>query len=82
MRIQRMGSFVRTGPRGNTGSAVYYSTLSLMAYLYPGDQHRKQRKMLNPAFSIAHIRQLSKDIHHSLRKSSCSFIWQFLYFMR
>ncbi|KAG6864977.1 hypothetical protein C0991_005846 [Blastosporella zonata] len=26
----------------------------------PGDQHKKQRKMLSPVFSIAHMRQMSK----------------------
>ena len=27
--------------------------------LISGDQHRKQRKMLNPVFSIAHMRRMS-----------------------
>jgi hypothetical protein len=26
-----------------------------------GERHRKQRKMLNPVFSIAHMREMSKD---------------------
>lgn len=30
-----------------------------------GDHHRKQRKMLNPVFSIAHLRQMSKDVSFS-----------------
>ena len=27
---------------------------------FPAEQHRKQRKMLNPVFSIAHLREMSK----------------------
>jgi len=27
---------------------------------FPGEQHRKQRKMLNPVFSIVHMREMSK----------------------
>ena len=29
----------------------------------PGDKHRKQRKMLNPVFSIAHMRQMIPIFH-------------------
>ena len=29
----------------------------------PGEQHRKQRKMLNPVFSIAHLRGISELCH-------------------
>ncbi|EFI26780.1 hypothetical protein CC1G_15703 [Coprinopsis cinerea okayama7 len=33
-----------------------------------GDQHRKQRKMLNPAFSIAHLKELVPVFHHVSQK--------------
>ena len=29
-----------------------------------GEQHRRQRKMLNPAFSIAHLREMSWVAFH------------------
>ncbi|KAI0760700.1 cytochrome P450 [Fomes fomentarius] len=33
-----------------------------------GDQHRKQRKMLNPVFSIAHMRNMVPIFHEIVRK--------------
>ena len=33
------------------------STTPCARIVVPGDQHKKQRKMLNPAFSIAHLRE-------------------------
>jgi cytochrome P450 len=55
---------------GSSSSLLPFS-LSLMKH--EGDHHRKQRKMLNPVFSTAHMRQMSKDVlsyqdvsHHRL----------------
>lgn len=35
-----------------------YGVTPKQTYRPPGDQHRKQRKMLNPVFSIAHMRNM------------------------
>ena len=46
---------------GTLGEYIYSSNHKTVDKMFvPGEQHRKQRKMLNPAFSIAHLRDMSK----------------------
>jgi hypothetical protein len=48
---------------------------------YLGDQHKKQRKMLNPVFSIAHMREMGSYKLNPLQVSLSlisSFSLQFL----
>lgn len=33
-----------------------------------GDHHRKQRKLLNPVFSIAHMRHMTPIFYHVIHK--------------
>jgi len=47
--LATLGEYIR--------SSIYKAVNKI--YL-PGEQHRKQRKMLNPVFSIAHLRGMSE----------------------
>jgi cytochrome P450 len=49
---------------------VLFSLTTYLCMEYEGDQHRKQRKMLNPAFSTTQIRQMSKNIENFSKKTS------------
>ncbi|KAF6751291.1 cytochrome P450 [Ephemerocybe angulata] len=49
-----------------------YLTLGMGLFSSMGDHHRKQRKMLNPVFSIAYLREMTPvfyEVGHRLRKS-------------
>ena len=49
------------GLLGTHGEYIYSSNRRSVNKIFsPGEQHRKQRKMLNPVFSIAHLRDMSK----------------------
>lgn len=62
-RVQFYGSIVRQGFVGYIRfAACYFYFCRLDLFLqYEGEQHRRQRKMINPSFSIAHMRHMSKD---------------------
>ena len=45
---------------GTLGKYIFSSNLKTVDKFVSGEQHRKQRKMLNPAFLIAHLRDMSK----------------------
>ena len=46
---------------GTLGEYIFSSNQRNVNKIYlPGEQHRKQRKMLNSVFSIAHLREMSK----------------------
>ena len=41
----------------------------------PGDDHRRQRKMLNPAFNINHMREMTPifyEVTHKVSRASTS----------
>jgi cytochrome P450 len=48
------------------GAAINFWYLFSGIYLTAGEQHKRQRKMLNPVFSAAHLRQMGR---FSLRTS-------------
>lgn len=54
-----VGSTLRT--------SLLFDTL-LFTYPHPGDQHRKQRKMLLPAFSVKHLREMTPIFYQIAEK--------------
>jgi hypothetical protein len=49
-------------------------SMCLFRVEHEGDHHRKQRKMLNPVFSIAHMREMSEDVYHSPKNTSYRYL--------
>ena len=39
----------------------FFFDLAYSCLEHEGDQHRKQRKMLNPVFSVAHMRDMGEN---------------------
>jgi hypothetical protein len=48
------------GILGTLGDASRRITRTTRLISFSDEQHRKQRKMLNPVFSIVHMREMSK----------------------
>jgi hypothetical protein len=59
-RIQLAPRRVWRQPSVDTGYVFVHFTQNIKT-IPEGERHRKQRKMLNPVFSIAHMREMSKD---------------------
>lgn len=55
-KLNGVSLFVVTGESKDT-RACCFVTIDFHPLL--GDAHRKQRRLLNPAFSVAHLRDLS-----------------------
>ncbi|KAJ7336312.1 cytochrome P450 [Mycena albidolilacea] len=50
--------FFGEGILSTLGAAINFRYIFSGVYLNAGEQHKKQRKMLNPVFSAAHLRQM------------------------
>ena len=48
------------GILGTLGDASHRITGTTRLISFPDEQHRKQRRMLNPAFSVVHMREMSE----------------------
>lgn len=63
---------VGRGLTGVRGSSLQAHRLSYIVahILYTGEQHRKQRKMLNPVFSPQHLRSITPIFFNVAHKAS------------
>ncbi len=59
---------------GAAGAAlVWYYAHTECHIIFVGHQHRKQRKMLNPVFSVKHLREMTPlfyNVIHKVRRFS------------
>ena len=49
---------------------AHYARLTLLILVGTGDHHRRQRKLLNPVFSIAHMRNITPTFYEVMNRVS------------